>query len=75
MIFFNARAIKFLNKYLGDALRIFLQRGLHKETTMVYTRSEYTTLNVLQKRLHKANEVYKPLMTTKITNTLFYNFL
>ena len=44
---------------------------------MVYTRSEYTTpiLNSLQNRQYKANEIYKLLVTTKITNTLFYNFL
>ena len=58
-------------------LRIFPQRSLHKETTMVYTRPKYTTptLSPLHKRQHKTNEIYKLLVTTKITNNLFYNFL
>ena len=43
----------------------------------IYTSPKYTTptLNHLHKRYHKANEVYKLLVTTKITNNHFYNFL
>jgi len=58
-------------------IRIFSQISLHKGIIMVYIRLEYTTLtlNPLHKRQHKANEVYKFFVTTKITNNLFYNFL